>query len=77
MSRHYLSTMFATLVQLAAEILVFLYVYPLFFCNFSHNSHVFINTHEYVNKIIRTFNHSVQGLCLSNNLAPGLLLYGY
>ena len=74
MSRHYLSTMCVTLGQLAAEILVFLYVYPLFFCNFYHNSHVFINIHEYVNKISCTSNHSVLGLCLSNNLAPSLLL---
>ena len=59
MSRHALSTMFVTLGQLAVEILAFLYVYPLFFCNFSNNSHVFINIREHVDKIICTSNHSV------------------
>ena len=58
-SRHDLSTMFVTLGQLVVEILAFLYVYPLFFCIFSNNSHVFINIREHVNKIICTSNHSV------------------
>ena len=51
MSRNYLSTMFATLGQLAAEMLAFLQVYPLLFCNFSLNSYVFFNILEFVSKI--------------------------
>ena len=52
MTRHEVSTIFATLGQLAVEILVILYVQPLFFFDFTLNSNVFIDIHEYVNKII-------------------------
>ena len=47
--------MFASLWQLAAEIIVILYVYPLiFFCDFSIISNVLFNNHEYQNEITLT-----------------------
>ena len=51
MSRYKLNTMFATLGQIAAEILVVFFRYTaLFFGDFYLNSNVFINIHEYVNE---------------------------
>ena len=49
MSRLKLSIMFATLGQLAVEILVIFRYIPLFFCDFSLHSNVYIYIHEYVN----------------------------
>ena len=44
-------------------------MYDAFLC-FSLIFKVFINIHEYANKIICTFDHGVKGLCLSLNLVP-------
>ena len=58
MSRYELNTMFATLRQIAAEILVDFFRYTAsFFSNFYLNSYVFINIHEYVNETLCIFNH--------------------
>ena len=42
--------------------------FPLFF-------QIFINIHEYANKIICILDHGIQGLCLSFNLVPSLVVY--
>ena len=42
---------------------------------FSLNFKVFINIHEYANKIISIFDHGLKGLCLSFNLVPHLVAY--
>ena len=57
MSRHTLNAMFATLGQIAAEILVFLGYTALFFNDFYFNSNVFININEYVNETLCISNH--------------------
>ena len=57
MSRHTLNTMFATLGQIAAEILVAFRYTALFFSDFYLNSSVFINVHEYVNETLCISNH--------------------
>ena len=36
---------------------------------------VFINIHEYENKIVSIFDHGIKGLCLSFNLVPSLVVY--
>ena len=36
---------------------------------------VFINIHEYANKIICIFDDGIKGLCLSFNLVPSLVAY--
>ena len=57
MSRHKLDTMFATLGQIAAEILVFFRYTALFFSDFYLNSNIFINFNEYVNETLCISNH--------------------
>ena len=57
MSRHKLSTMFDTLGQIAAEILVTFRYTTLFFSDFYLNSIFFINIHEYVNEKLCISNH--------------------
>ena len=46
---------------------------PCFFNKFSPTSHVFINIHEYENKIICISNHEVKELYLSLYLVPSLV----
>ena len=45
-----------------------------FSCNFSLNSHVFININEKQNKIICIMNHLVNMMCNPINLKIGLVL---
>ena len=47
----------------------------IFFLRFSLISKVFINIHEYANKIICIFDHEIKGLCLRFNLVPSLVAY--
>ena len=49
---------------------------PCFSYNFSSTSHVFINIHEYENKIIFISNYVVKELYLSLYLVPSLVPQG-
>ena len=47
----------------------------MFFKCFSLIFKVFINIHEYANKIFCILDHEIKGLCLSFNLLPSLVAY--
>ena len=48
---------------------------PIFFCDFSFISNIFINIHEYLNEKICISDSPVNVLCLQNNLILELVSY--